>query len=274
MKTFRVAAVTGGASGIGRAFCERLARDGCRVAVLDLDGDGARSLARRVGGIGVGCDVGKEAEVVAAIERTEAELGPVDLFVANAGVLAGDGPGGAADARGLWADVDDRWELGWRVNVMAHVYAARALVPRMIERGGGHFISVASAAGLLSQIGDAMYSVTKHAAVGFAESLAITHGDDGIDVTLVCPQAVDTDMVATAAAHREASGNAIGGAAIDGIIAPDAVADMAIEAAGEGRFLVLPHAGVADYVRHKAADYDRWIGAMRKLRRSLKAAAD
>ena len=271
---FRVAAVTGGANGIGRAFCERLARDGSRVAVIDLDGDGAQDLAARIGGIGIACDVGKEADVVAAIERTETELGPVDVFVANAGVLAGDGPGGAADARGLWADVDDRWELGWQVNVMAHVYAARALVPRMIGRGGGHFISVASAAGLLAQIGDAMYSVTKHAAVGFAESLAITHGDDGIHVTLVCPQAVDTHMVAVAAAHREASGNAIGGAAIDGVIAPETVADMAVEAAADGRFLVLPHAGVADYIRHKAADYDRWVGAMRKLRRSLRASND
>ncbi len=268
---FRVAAVTGGANGIGRAFCERLARDGCRVAVLDLDGDAANRLADDIDGIGVACDVGREADVIAAIERIEAELGPIDVFVANAGVLAGDGAEGAADAKGLWADVDDRWELGWQVNVMAHVYAARLLVPRMIERGGGHFISVASAAGLLAQIGDAMYSVTKHAAVGFAESLAITHGDDGIQVTLVCPQAVDTNMVAVAAAHREASGNAIGGAAIDGVIAPETVADMAIEAARDGRFLVLPHAGVADYIRHKAADYDRWIGAMRKLRRSLKA---
>ena len=230
----------------------------------------------RIGGLAIAPDGGDELQEVAFELGGDpdhvAELGPVDLFVANAGVLAGDGPEGAADARGLWADVDDRWELGWQVNVMAHVYAARVLVPRMVERGGGHFISVASAAGLLAQIGDAMYSVTKHAAVGFAESLAITHGDDGIHVTLVCPQAVDTNMVAVAAAHREASGNAIGGASLDGVIAPETVADMAIEAAREGRFLVLPHAGVADYIRNKAADYDRWIEGMRKLRRKLKSA--
>ncbi|MEO1245338.1 MAG: SDR family NAD(P)-dependent oxidoreductase [Pseudomonadota bacterium] len=270
MSMYKVAAVTGGASGIGKAFCERLTRDGCRVAVLDLDGDGAARLADELGGIALRCDVGNEAEMTAAIDRVEEELGPVDLFVANAGILSGDGPDGAADAKGLWAAFDDRWETGWQVNVMAHVYAARALVPRMIERGGGTFVSVASAAGLLAQIGDAMYSVTKHAAVGFAESLAITHGDDGIKVTLVCPQAVDTPMVAAAAEHREESGNAIGGAAVDGIVAPETVADMAIAAALEGRFLVLPHPGVAGYMQAKAADYDRWISGMRAFRRKLR----
>jgi len=269
---FSTAIVTGGGSGIGKAFCERLAADGVKVAVADLDEARAAEVASDVGGLALACDVGDEAGMAAAIDRAEAELGPVDLFVANAGILSGDGPDGAADAKGLWAAVDDRWQLGWQVNVMAHVYAARRLVPGMIERGGGAFISVASAAGLLAQIGDAMYSVTKHAAVGFAESLAITHGDDGIRVTLVCPQAVDTEMVAVAAEHREASGNAIGGAAVDGVIAPRTVADMAVDAAQEGRFLVLPHPGVSGYMQAKAADYDRWIEGMRQFRRKLKEA--
>ena len=268
--TFTTAIVTGGGGGIGKAFCQRLAADGVKVAVADLDQERAAEVADEIGGLALGCDVGSESEMTAAIDRAEAELGPIDLFVANAGILSGDGPGGAADAKGLWSAVDDRWQLGWQVNVMAHVYAARRLVPDMIERGGGTFISVASAAGLLAQIGDAMYSVTKHAAVGFAESLAITHGDDGIRVTLVCPQAVDTEMVAEAAKHREASGNAIGGAAVDGVVAPRTVADMAIDAAEEGRFLVLPHPGVSGYMQAKAADYDRWIAGMRQFRRKLR----
>jgi NAD(P)-dependent dehydrogenase (short-subunit alcohol dehydrogenase family) len=267
---FSTAIVTGGAAGIGRAIAERLARDGAAVMVADLDGDEAAATAATLGGRSAVCDVGSESDVTALVERTEAELGPVDLFVSNAGVLTGDGPLGAADRHGLWNDTPDRWQLGWQVNVMAHVYAARALVPRMTERGGGHFITVASAAGLLSQIGDAMYSVTKHAAVAFAESLAITHGDDGIRVTLVCPQAVDTALAREADSHADRSGNAFGAAAIDGVLEPADVANAAIDGALDGRFLVLPHPGVADYIKAKTADYDRWIGGMRKLRRTMR----
>ena len=270
MATFKVAVVTGGGGGIGRAFSERLAKEGARVAVVDLDPDTAAATAKEVGGIALACDVGDEAALTATIDEVEAALGPIDLFVNNAGIITGDGPGGAADARGLWNDTQDRWQLGWQVNVMAHIYAARALVPRMVERGGGHFITLASAAGLLSQIGDAMYSVTKQAAVAFAESLAITHGDDGIRVTLVCPQAVDTNLAREADAHADESGNAFGAAGLDGILKPEDVANAAVDGAIEGRFLVLPHPRVADYIQAKAADYDRWIGGMRKLRRTLR----
>ena len=270
MTGFGVAVVTGGGGGIGRAFCERLASEGARVAVVDLDAAAAEATAGAVGGLAMPCDVGDEAAVRSMIDRVEAELGPIDVFVNNAGILTGDGPGGAADAHGLWNDTADRWQLGWQVNVMAHVYAARVLVPRMTERGGGHFITVASAAGLLSQIGDSMYSVTKHAAVAFAESLAITHGDDGIRVTLVCPQAVDTNLAREADAHAAESGNAFGAAGMDGILTPGAVANAAVDGALEGRFLVLPHPNVVGYMQAKTADYDRWVGGMRKLRRKLR----
>mgnify|MGYP001815495119 FL=1 len=270
MSKFSVAVVTGGGGGIGKAFCQRLANDGAKVAAVDLDEASARATATEVGGMALGCDVGDEAAVRKMIDDVEAELGPIDLFVNNAGIITGDGAEGAADARGLWNDTADRWQLGWQVNVMAHVYAARALLPRMVERGGGHFITLASAAGLLSQIGDAMYSVTKHAAVAFAESMAITHGDEGIRVTLVCPQAVDTNLAREADAHAEESGNAFGAAGVDGILQPEDVANAAVNGALEGRFLVLPHASVADYIQAKAANYDRWVGGMRKLRRNLR----
>lgn len=269
MTGFRVAVVTGGGGGIGRAFSERLARDGAKVAVVDLNLESAQATAEAVGGKAFQCDVGSESAISTLVDEVESQLGPIDVFVNNAGILTGDGPDGAADARGLWNDTADRWQLGWQVNVMAHVYSARALVPRMIERGGGQFITLASAAGLLSQIGDAMYSVTKHAAVAFAESLAITHGDDGIRVTLVCPQAVDTNLAREADEHADESGNAFGAAEMDGILKPEDVANSAVDGALEGRFLVLPHASVADYMQAKTANYDRWVGGMQKLRRKL-----
>ncbi len=270
MTNFKVAVVTGGGGGIGRAFCQRLAREGAKVAVVDLDPETAGATAPEIDGLALACDVGDEAAMSAMIDAVESQLGPIDLFVNNAGIITGDGPAGAADARGLWNDAPDRWQLGWQVNVMAHIYAARVLVPRMVERGGGHFITLASAAGLLSQIGDAMYSVTKQAAVAFAESLAITHGDDGIRVTLCCPQAVDTNLAREADAHAAESGNAFGAAGLDGILQPGDVAFAAVFGAIDGRFLVLPHPKVADYIQAKAANYDRWIGGMQKLRRSLR----
>ncbi len=270
MATFKVAVVTGGGGGIGRAFCQRLASEGAKLAVVDVDADAAAQTAGEIDGLSLACDVGDESAMTTMIDEVEAQLGPVDLFVNNAGIITGDGPEGAADAKGLWNDTADRWQLGWQVNVMAHIYSARVLVPRMVERGGGHFITLASAAGLLSQIGDAMYSVTKQAAVAFAESLAITHGDDGIRVTLVCPQAVDTNLAREADAHADESGNAFGAAGLDGILKPEDVANAAVDGALEGKFLVLPHPKVADYIQAKAVNYDRWVGGMRKLRRMLR----
>ena len=168
----RTAVVTGGGHGIGRALCRRLHRDGATVVVVDVDGSAAEKVAAEIGGVARVVDVADEAAISKLVDEIEQDIGAIDLFVSNAGVGFGDGESGAISAEGGLNPVDDRWEACWRINVMAHVYAARALIPRMLERGGGHLVNVASAAGLLSQIGDAAYSATKHAAVAFAESLA------------------------------------------------------------------------------------------------------
>ena len=268
MPPINVAVVTGGGHGIGRAICRKLHAEGISVAVADIDENAARTVAAEIGGRAYGIDVGDEAQVAALIAGVEQELGAIDLFVANAGVGFGDGAEGAAAKAGGENPVDDRWAASWQVNVMAHVYAARYLVPGMIKRGGGYFVSVASAAGLLSQIGDAAYSATKHAAVGFAESLAITHGDDGIHVAVVCPQAVATRMIGIDDDSDSLEGGFLGND-VDGILAPGVVADAIYEGLGERRFMILPHPSVTDYFGRKAGDYDRWVGGMRKFRRRL-----
>jgi NAD(P)-dependent dehydrogenase (short-subunit alcohol dehydrogenase family) len=260
----RVALVTGGAHGIGRALCRALHLEGVRLAVADRDAEAATATAAAVGGLPLAVDVSREAELVAAIERAEAELGPIDVFVSNAGVAFGDGPEGAASAP------NEHWRACIDVNLMAHVYAARAMIPRMKARGGGCLVNVASAAGLLSQIGEAAYSATKHAAVGFAEALAIAHGDDGIHVCLVCPQAVATRLIGFDDDGRKPGGETgFGGNDVDGILSADYVADCIVAAIQEPRFLVLPHPQVATYFRRKADDHDRWIGGMQRFRRRL-----
>jgi NAD(P)-dependent dehydrogenase (short-subunit alcohol dehydrogenase family) len=239
--------VTGGASGIGRALARRFAHEGARpVAVADLDGDGARRVADEFGGSGHACDVSREADIVSLVDTVEATWGPIDLFCSNAGIGIG---------RGL-DEPDTVWQKIWEVNVMAHVYAARHLVPRMAARGGGYLLNTASAAGLLSQIGSATYAVTKHAAVGLAEWIAITHGHQGIKVSVLCPQAVRTAMTA---------GNEQGVASVDGMIEPERLADTVVEMLAEERFLILPHPQVADYIKRKASDYDRWLKGMQRL---------
>ncbi len=263
-----IAVVTGGGHGIGRALCRRLARDGIQVVVADLEEQAAAGVATEVGGIAYVLDVSDEAAVKALVDSVEGEAGPIDLFVSNAGVGFGDADGSAASREGGMIPVDDRWAACWNVNVMAHVYAARALLPRMIERGGGHLVNVASAAGLLSQVGDAAYSATKHAAVGFAESLAITHGDQGIKVSVVCPQAVATRMIGIED-DAETMDGGFGGNDVDGILSPDRVADDIVTGIREGRFLVLPHPQVRGYFQRKAADHDRWIAGMQRFRRKL-----
>lgn len=262
------AIVTGGGHGIGRAICRRLGKEGIRVAVADLDADAASAVAGEIGGIAFTVDVSDEAAVAALVSGAERELGPIDLFVSNAGVGYGDADGFAASSGGGVLPVPDRWERCWNVNVMAHVYAARALVPRMIERGGGCLVNVASAAGLLCQIGDAAYTATKHAAVGFAESLAITHGDQGIRVSVVCPQAVATRMIGIEDDSGSTKGG-FGGNEVDGILPPEAVADSIVDGINEGRFLILTHPQVADYCQRKAADHDRWIAGMQRFRRKI-----
>jgi len=243
----KIVAVTGGARGIGRALVQRFAREGARhVAVADLDEAGAHAVAAPLRGSAMRVDVSRESDVAAFIETTEHTHGAIDLFCSNAGIAVG---------RGLETP-DEVWQKIWEVNLMAHVYAARHLVPRMSARGGGYLLNTASAAGLLSQIGSATYAVTKHAAVSLAEWIAITHGHQGIKVSVLCPQAVRTDMIA---------GNEGDVASVDGIMEPEQVADAVIAGLEAEKFLILPHAEVAQYLQRKAADRDRWIAGMSRL---------
>jgi NAD(P)-dependent dehydrogenase (short-subunit alcohol dehydrogenase family) len=240
--------VTGGASGIGAALARRFAVEGARgVVVADIQDDAMQGVVEDVGGLGVRCDVTKEADVRALVAAAEDRFGPIDLFCSNAGIVV---PGGE-DA----PDAD--WERTIAVNVMAHVYAARALVPRMLERGGGYLLNTASAAGLLTQIGSATYSVTKHAALAFAEWLAITYGERGLKVSVLAPQAVNTAMTAGI------EGGGVAG--VDGMLEPEAVAEAVVAGLASEQFLILPHPQVLDYFRRKGSDYDRWIRGMQRL---------
>ena len=242
----KIVVVTGGASGIGREMCRRFAREGAKkVVVADRDGDGAKAVAAEIGGVAMAVDVQEEAQIINLIETTEKEIGPIDLFCSNAGIGIGKGI----------STSDEVWQKIWEVNTMAHVWAARALVPLMIERGGGYLLSTSSAAGLLSQIGSVTYAVTKHAAVALAEWLSITYGDRGIKVSVLCPQAVRTAMTA----------GGPGVAGVDGMIEPEIAVDAVVETLREERFLVLPHPEVAEYIKRKTSDYDRWLTGMRRL---------
>jgi NAD(P)-dependent dehydrogenase (short-subunit alcohol dehydrogenase family) len=264
----KVAVVTGGGHGIGRALCRRLARDGVTVVVADIEEAAARTVASEIGGVAKALDVSDEQALAELVEDVEQVHGPIDMFISNAGVGYGDGASGAISAEGGLHAIDDRWEPCWKVNVMAHVYAARVLVPGMLARGGGHLVNVASAAGLLSQIGDAAYTVTKHAAVGFAESLAIDYGDAGIVVSVVCPQAVATRMVGIEDDSESMEGG-FRGNDVDGIMKPEAVADIIVDQALAGRFLILTHPQVTTYVQRKASDHDRWIKGMQRFRKQI-----
>lgn len=268
----RVCLVTGGASGIGRALCHRFAAEGARaVTVVDRDADGAVAAAASIGPVAtpMTADVTVEADLQAVVERTENELGPIDLLASNAGIL---GYGGIELP-------DKSWDLVWRVNVLAHLYAARAVVPRMLERGGGYLLNTASAAGLLTQPGDAPYSVTKHAAVALAEWLSMTYGHQGITVSCLCPMAVatamlglppDADDVSLPADDLDA---AQGAAAVQGVLSAREVADAAVAGIRDERFLILPHPEVATFEQRRAADHDRWLAGMRRLNAALAADA-
>lgn len=245
----KIVVVTGGASGIGRALCDRFAKEGARgVVVADRDSDAARRVADRIGGLAIAVDVAVESQVQSLVKQTNDVLGPIDLFCSNAGISV---TGGAEVS-------DDDWDRIWKVNLLSHVYAARALLPGMIARGHGYLLQTASAAGLLTQVGSAPYSVTKHAAVSFAEWLAITHHHQGIRVSCLCPLGVHTPMLdeVTGPIRDQLASNAI---------SPEAVADAVVAGLADERFLILPHPEVAEYFRRKASDYDRWLRSMRRL---------
>jgi len=250
----KVAVVTGGANGIGRALCKRFAGEGARgVVVADLDIGRADDLAKEIDGIAVATNVGDEASIVSLVNQTTEAYGAIDLFCSNAGIGT---PGGADESNEIWQRI-------WEVNVMAHVYAARHVLPGMLERGSGYILATASAAGLLSQIGSAPYSVTKHGAVAFAEWLSITHGDAGIKVSCLCPQGVNTDLLKKSAGGP---GDFLRANALE----PDDVAEAVVKGIDEECFLILPHPEVAEYMRRKATDYDRWLRGMRRLQTSVR----
>lgn len=249
----KVIVVTGGGSGIGAALCRRFAAEGARaIAVADRDESLASGVAAEVGGLAVRTDVGIEADVQRLVEQTTRTLGPIDLFCSNAGIMV----------MGDSETPNSEWERIWQVNLMSHVYAARAVLPGMLARGQGYLLQTASAAGLLTQIGSAPYSVTKHAAVGYAEWLSITHAAAGIKVSCLCPQGVRTEML-----HRSTGGIAdhLRESAID----VEVVADAVIAGLAEERFLISPHPETEVYFRHKAENYERWLRGMRRLQAQL-----
>jgi NAD(P)-dependent dehydrogenase (short-subunit alcohol dehydrogenase family) len=249
----RVVVVTGGANGIGRALCRAFAAAGAHaVIVADLDQEGAKRIAAEIKGVAIIANVGKESDVTHLVEQTTRQFGQIDIFCSNAGIGVQGGP-----------DSPD-WQRSWDVNVMAHVYAARALLPAMLARKEGYLVQTVSAAGLLAQIGSAPYSVTKHAAMAFAEWLAITYGDQGLRVSALCPQGVRTNMLFNA----EFGGGAF---LLEGALEPEQVAADVIKAVNEERFLILPHPEVARYIENKANDYERWLRGMRKLQAQANA---
>lgn len=243
--------VTGGASGIGAALAQHFAAAGARVVVADRNGDAANQVAIGIGGLAHICDVTNESEIQNLVHITEAHYGPIDVFCSNAGAFWGE-PEHAASAS------NDVWQKNWELHVMSHVYAARAVLPGMIERRSGHLLQMASAAGVLSQIGDAAYSATKAAAVSFAQSLAITHGKQGIKVSVICPQYVATPMLGYSDSQGTPDGRRV--------MSPDDVAKMVLQDMKKGKFMILPHPEVKLYIQAKAQDQDAWVGSMQKLR--------
>ncbi|MFZ5963629.1 SDR family oxidoreductase [Thalassococcus sp. BH17M4-6] len=253
----KTAVVTGGGQGIGRAICHALSAARMQVVVSDLLPDLASRVANEVGGIAVPCDVSEPEEIAALVSAAEDRFGAINLFCSNAGFAKGD-PGGAVSAP------DAQWQASWDVHVMAHVRAARLVLPGMIARGEGVLVNVASGAGLLNQIGDAAYSATKHAAVSLAQSLAITHADQGIQVAVVCPLYVATPLLGYDDSAREAVPH-------DRVLRPEDVAQSLMEGLAEGRFLILPHAEAGEFARRRATDPEGWIRGMQALRRRVMA---
>ena len=245
----KVAVITGGRGGIGKAMATAFLREGAKAVMLaDLNEDAVNLAAAEIGCDGMACDVTDEAQIIALVEATEAKHGAVDVFCSNAG----------AGGNGLLTEAENAvWQQQWELHVMAHLYAARAVLPGMIERGSGYLMNTASAAGLLAALGSGPYTVTKAAAVKLAEFLAITHGDEGIKVSVLCPQGVNTAMAP----------RSLGDGQTDGIIEPAALANTVVEAMREERFHVLPHPEVEEYVRRKGDNIDRWLLGMQRLRK-------
>ena len=258
-----VVAVTGGGGGIGAGLCRAFAAAGARaVVVADIDAAAAQAVAADVGAAGVasfgmGVDVGVEADMHVFVQRAEDELGRIDLFCANAGIMVAGG-----------IDVaDDDWDRIWQVNVKSHIYAARAVIPGMTARGGGYLLHTASAAGLLTQLGAAPYAVTKHAVVALAEWIAITYAGAGIKVSCLCPQAVETAM--TGPLGKMERPTATGSAASDGVLQPADVAEVVLDGLAQERFLILPHPQVATYEKRRADDRDRWLRGMQRAQAAM-----
>ena len=247
--------VTGAGRGIGRALALRFADEGARaVVVSDLDEATAQAVAQEAGGLAVTADVGREEDVRALIARAEEANGPIDLFFSNAGIT---GPSGGPEV------LDADWDLLWRVNTLSHVWAARALLPGMLERGEGYLASTASAAGLLAQLGALGYTVTKHAAVAVAEWLSMTYGHRGIRVSCLCPQYVRTPMVTDGELPVEKLEQ------VATILEPEQVADVVVEGIREERLLILPHPEVGTYMAQRGDDHERWLRGMRRLQANL-----
>ncbi|WP_347858439.1 SDR family oxidoreductase [Planktomarina sp.] len=252
----KIIILTGAAGGIGAALAHEFAQRGARLALCDLNAPALNDLSQELGALQMVCDVTVESNIQAVVTEVEATLGPVDIFFSNAGFSTGE-PDHAASAP------DRVWQAAWDLHVMAHVYACRAVLPAMLARGQGYLVQMASAAGLLNQIGDAAYSTSKHAAVGFAEALAISHGDGGLKVSVVCPQYVATPMLGY--------DNPASAVPLPGVLSPEVTAQRVADAMEEERFLILPHPQVADYMVFKATEPDKWLSAMRKLRARLVA---
>jgi NAD(P)-dependent dehydrogenase (short-subunit alcohol dehydrogenase family) len=253
----RVVVVTGGARGIGRALARRFASAGAEaIIVADLDPDAAWTVAREIGGMAMRCDVSREGDVARLVEQVRTARGRIDIFCSNAGIAVGGGPEAS----------NKDWQRIWDVNVMAHVYVARHVLPAMLARKEGYILGTVSAAGLLNHVFAAPYGVTKAAALSFFEWLSIAHGDDGIRVSCLCPQGVKTDMLA---AERRLGLEFLTANALE----PEQVAEVVLQGVRDERFLILPHPEVAEYFNRKAADYDRWLRGMRRLRANIVAAS-